>query len=256
MTAGVLSLCSALSQTTPTGPREAVLLTVSGAIEVAPAGTSDWSAGRAGQTLHVGDQIRTGKGSRATVRLSNLSVVRVYELTTMSIRPPTKAQQSAAIEVKSGATYFFNRDKPNETQFQTPSSSGAIRGTEFSLAVDANGRTELALLDGQVELSNAHGSVQVGTGERAVVEKDQAPQKFPLINAVNIIQWTLYYPAILDPDELELSADARQALAASLAAYRSGDLVEALAQYPKGREAASESERVFRAALLSGGGRG
>ena len=248
--AAVLSLSSAVSQTANTGPREAVLLAVSGTIEVAPAGTSTWSAGHPNQTLRVGDQIRTGKGSRATVRLSNLSVVRVYELTTMSIRPPTKAEQNAAIEVKSGATYFFNRDKPNETQFETPSSSGAIRGTEFNLSVEANGRTELALLDGQVALNNARGSVQLDSGQRAVVEKDQAPQKFPLINAVNIIQWTLYYPAILDPDELELGADAKEALAASLSAYRGGDLVEALAQYPKGREPASESERVYRAALL------
>jgi Tfp pilus assembly protein PilF len=248
--AAVVPVSSAFGQTTNTGPREAVLLAVSGTIEVAPAGTSDWSPGHASQTLRVGDQIRTGKSSRATIRLSNLSVVRVYELTTMSVRPPTKAQQSAAIEVKSGATYFFNRDKPNETQFQTPSSSGAIRGTEFNLAVGADGRTELALLDGQVALSNSHGAVQLETGQRAVVEKDQAPQKYPLINAVNIIQWTMYYPAILDVDELELGAEARQSLAASLSAYRSGDLVEALARYPKGREAASESERVYRAALL------
>jgi Tfp pilus assembly protein PilF len=248
--AAVVSLSSALGQTTNAGAGEAVLLAVSGTIEVAPAGTANWSPGHASQTLQVGDQIRTGKGSRATVRLSNLSVVRVYELTTMAIRPPTKAQQNVAIEVKSGATYFFNRDKPNETQFQTPSSSGAIRGTEFNLAVDASGRTELALLDGQVALSNSYGSVQLQTGEWAVVEKDQAPQKSPLINAVNIIQWTLYYPAILDPDELELSAEAGQSLAGSLSAYRGGDLVEALAQYPKGREAASESERVYRAALL------
>jgi len=231
-------------------PRESVLLTALGMVEVAPAGTSNFVAAKANQALHTGDQIRTGKNSRATLRLSNLSVIRVYELTTMSIKPPTKAQVSAAIEVKSGATYFFNRDKPNETQFETPSSSGAIRGTEFTLSVDANGRTDLALLDGEVALNNAYGSVQLESGDRAVVEKGQAPQKSPLLNAVNIIQWTLYYPAILDPDELELNSGTAQALAGSLSAYRTGDLLAALAQYPNDREPASEPERVYKAALL------
>jgi Tfp pilus assembly protein PilF len=249
--AALLSLPNVLfGQAAGSGPKETVLLMASGTVEVAPPGSSSFAAAHANQVLHVGDQIRTGKNSRATVRLSNLSVIRVYELTTMAIRPPSKAEQNAAIEVKSGATYFFNRDKPNETQFETPSSSGAIRGTEFTLTVDENGRTELALLDGQVSLNNAHGSVQLESGERAVVEKDQAPQKSPLLNAINIIQWTLYYPAILDANELALGDDAKQSLAASLSAYRSGDLLEALAQYPTGREPASESERVYKAALF------
>jgi Tfp pilus assembly protein PilF len=239
-----------LAQEANPGPKETVLLMASGTVEVAPPGSTEFKAAQAKQVLHVGDQIRTGKNSRATVRLSNLSVIRVYELTTMAIKPPTKAEQNAAIEVKSGATYFFNRDKPNETQFETPSSSGAIRGTEFTLTVDENGRTELALLDGQVALSNAHGSIEMQSGEKAVVEKDKAPQKSPMVDAINIIQWTLYYPAILDTDELTLSDDVKQSLAASLSSYRSGDLIQALAQYPNDREPASESERVYKAALL------
>lgn len=246
-----MSLTSALlAQDAGSAPKETVLLMASGTVEVAPPGTSDFKAAAAKQVLHVGDQIRTGKNSRATIRLSNLSVIRVYELTTMAIKPPSKAEQNAAIEVKSGATYFFNRDKPNETQFETPSSSGAIRGTEFTLTVDDNGRTELALLDGQVALKNDHGSIEMQSGEKAVVEKDKAPQKSPLLNAINVIQWTLYYPAILDTDELALGDDAKQALSASLSAYGNGDLVQALAQYPSGRDPASESERVYKAALL------
>jgi Tfp pilus assembly protein PilF len=253
--AGALSGQTPATATTPATaaaqePHETVLLLVCGTVEVAPAGSTNYAAAKMKQVLHPGDQIRTGKNSRATIRLTNLSVVRMYELGSMTIKPPTKAEKQAAIEVKSGAAYFFNRDKPNETQFATPSSSGAIRGTEFVLSVDGSGRTELALLDGQVALSNAYGSLELASGEKAVVEKNQAPRKSPLINAADVIQWTLYYPAILDTDELELNADARRALADSLAAYRAGDLLAALAQYPADREPASESERVYKAALL------
>jgi Tfp pilus assembly protein PilF len=232
------------------GPRDAVLLAISGTVEVAPAGSTNFAPGQPNQILHLGDQVRSGKASRATLRLSDKSVLRLYELTTLQIKPPQQAGHNDVIDVKVGATYFFNRDKPQETQFQTPSASGAIRGTEFNLAVGENGRTELTLLDGQVDVTNDQGSLPLQSGEQATAEKGQEPMKTAVINAVNTIQWTLYYPAILDPEELEMPAELQATLAPSLEAYHAGDLLQALAKYPAGRTPASEVERVYRAALL------
>jgi len=240
----------AVGQTASPGPKDAVLLTLSGLVEVKRAGTNDWMEAQPNKILNWGDQLRTGKNSRASVRLSDLSVLRVYELTTLEIRPPGRPKANAVIDVKSGATYFFNRDKPQETQFQTPSASGAIRGTEFNLVVGADGRMELALLDGVVVLTNAEGSIQIQSGEEGTVEMGRAPRKTALINAVNVIQWTLYYPAILDAGELELDAAARTVLAGSLEAYRQGDLLQALGQYPPNLTPSSEAERVYQAALF------
>ena len=232
------------------GPRDAMLLTISGTVDVAPAGTTAFAPGQPNQILHLGDQVRSGKASRASLRLSDKSVLRLYELTTLEIKPPQQATHNDVIDVKSGAAYFFNRDKPQETQFQTPSASGAIRGTEFNLVVREDGRTELTLLDGQVDLTNEQGSLQLQSGEQATIAIGQAPQKTAVLNAVNIIQWTLYYPAILDPDELEMPAGLQTTLAPSLQAWRSGDLLQALAKYPADRTPASDTERVYRAALL------
>ena len=234
----------------PAVQNDSLLLTAAGAVQVAKAGTSNWNDGQTNQVLKIGDRLRTGRKSRATVRLSNLSILRVYELTTLEIQPPQQAGHNPVLDLKAGAAYFFNRDKPLETQFRTPSASGAIRGTEFNLAVNDDGRTEITLLDGQIDLSNEQGAVQLNTGEQGIVEKGKAPQKTAVIDAINIIQWTLFYPAILDLDELDLSADAKQILADSLAAYRSGDLLQALAKYPADRAPASESEKIYHAALL------
>ncbi|HEY3913518.1 MAG TPA: FecR domain-containing protein, partial [Verrucomicrobiae bacterium] len=239
-----------VAQIPVSAPRDTMLLSISGSVEIAPAGTANWAAGHANQILHNGDQLRSGKNSRATLRLSDLSVFRVYELTTMTIHPAPKPGDNQVIEVKSGAAYFFNRDKPNLTKFQTPSSSGAIRGTEFNLAVTDDGATRLALLDGEVALDNSQGSIVMKSGEQAVVQPGQAPKKSAILDGVNVIQWTLYYPAILDIDDLDWTTDARQPLTSSLDAYRSGDLLLALAKYPRDRTPASESERVYRAALL------
>lgn len=227
-----------------------VVLSIEGKLDVAVKGASAWKPATTNQTLQVGDRVRTGLRSRAALRWSDLSVIRVNELTTLEIQPPAKAGNKAELDLKSGAAYFFSREKPSEIQFRTPVASGAIRGTEFNLTVAENGQTELALLDGAVDLANAQGSVTLAGGEQGSVAPGQAPRKTAMLDATSIIQWALYYPAVVDADELELSDAEKRDLADALNAYRAGDLLAALAAYPEKRVAASDAEKVFHAALV------
>jgi tetratricopeptide (TPR) repeat protein len=60
----------------------------------------------------------------------------------------------------------------------------------------------------------------------------------------------LYYPAVLDPAELGLTDAEKSALADSLAAYRSGDLLAAQENYPANRTPGSDAEKAYRAATV------
>ncbi|MEY2411370.1 MAG: hypothetical protein QOF48_4040 [Verrucomicrobiota bacterium] len=229
---------------------QSVLLTIEGTVEVASAGTLNWKPGQTNQILNVGDRIHTGDGSRATLLLSDRSVLRVGDSTTLEIRPPAQAGKRMLLDLKSGKTYLFNREKPTELQFRTPLASGAIRGTEFELSADAaTGRTVLTLIEGAVQLANPQGTLDLAAGDQGIVEPGQPPRKSPRVDVISVIQWTLYYPAILDLDELNLGAAEQTALTNSIAAYRSGDLLRALSLYPAGRQPAADSERIYRAAL-------
>lgn len=231
-----------------------VVLTTEGRVEVARRTAPQWTPAQTNQTLSPGDRVRTGQRSRASLRLSDLSVLRVNELTTLEIQPPQAPGGRSGLNLRSGAAYFFNRERPGEVQFRTPLASGAIRGTEFHLAVAENGRTELTMFDGEVVLENEFGSITSRSGDQAIVEPGQAPRKTPAIDATSIIQWVLYYPAVLDPDELGLSSGEQQTLAESLTAYRAGDLLKALDAYPADRVPASDGERIYRAAVLLAAG--
>jgi hypothetical protein len=112
----------------------------------------------------------------------------------------------------------------------------------------------VTLIDGQVGLSNQLGHIEMGSGEQGIVEAGRPPVKTAMLEAINIIQWCLYYPGVLDVEELNLTADERQALAGSITAYRSGDLLQAVAQYPAGRSGGSDAERIYRAAILLASG--
>lgn len=232
------------------GRAQNVVLTIEGTVEVAPAGTLNWAPARTNHVLNVGDRIHTGEGSRATILLSDRSVLRVGDSTTLEIRPPAQAGKKTLLDLKAGKSYLFNREKPTELQFRTPLASGAIRGTEFELSVDAaTGRTLLTMIEGAVDLSNAQGEVALASGEQGIVEAGQAPRKTAALDTSNVIQWTLYYPAVVVPAELNIEAAVQQTLTDSLAAYRSGDLLRALSLYPANRQPASDAERVYRAAL-------
>jgi cytochrome c-type biogenesis protein CcmH/NrfG len=229
---------------------DSILLTVEGKVEAAAAGTTAWLPAQTNQVLHVGDRLRTGLRSRATVRLSNLTVLRVNELTTLQIQPPSALGKQAGLDLQKGAAYFFSRERPTETEFRTPLASGAIRGTEFNLAVADDGSSVVTLIDGEVALNNPQGEVNLVSGEQGTVEPGKAPTKTASINALNIIQWSLYYPAVLNLDELNLADAEKQTLAASLAAYRAGDLLAAMASYPTNRTAVTDAEKIYLAQLL------
>ncbi len=188
------------------------------------------------------------------VRLAELGRVRVNELTTLEILPPLESSSKATIDLKQGAMYFFTRDRPREFLIQTPHAMAASRGTEFLVTLEPAGRAVFTVFDGEVELSNALGTVVVFSGEQGTASPGQPPRKTAVIQSANIVQWWLYYPAILDPDEISLSPTEQTQLTNSLSAYRLGDVLSALQNYPNGRISQSDAERVYVAAILLGAG--
>ena len=219
-------------------------------VEVERAGATVWDPASVGQLLYPGDQVRTGERSRAAVRLSNRVLMRVAEMSQLQV-PSPRPGKPVGLRLLKGVFYFFHRERPDDFELSTPTVSAVIRGTEFQITVGEDGSTTLSLLDGQVALSNALGQVTLTRG----MQGSAAPGRPPVVRAMlqgetsAAIQWCLYYPGILNLEELALSSDTQQALAASLAAYREGDLKKAVATYPATRVAASFSEEVYRAAL-------
>lgn len=239
---------SAWTAEPPPSPLATVLSTV-GSVEVARSGADTWDPARREQALFAGDQLRTGERSRATVRLQDGSIIHYDELT--QVRFGTQPNRTI-LEVLRGLLSFFHRDQPASAEVRGGGVSALIRGTEFTFRHDPDGRVELTLLDGEVQFANAAGTLELHRLERAVARPGEAPQRTALLasQAVEAIQWLLYYPAVLDPEELPWTAPERAPVQSSLDAYRAGDLLAALRAYPLSRVPASPSEQVFLAALL------
>jgi len=113
-------------------------------------------------------------------------------------------------------------------------------------------RTTISVIDGRVTFSDTAGAgtLTLTNGEQGMVESGRTPTRTAGFVANNVLQWCFYYPAVLDLSDLNLAVEEQRALADSLTAYRSGDLLQALAKYPLGRQAGSDAERIYHAALL------
>jgi len=145
---------------------------------------------------------------------------------------------------------MFDREKPVDIEFETPLTTGAIRGTEFVLEMSDDPRTtRLALLDGIVDLESKDGSSTIHSGQEATVVAGKSPVVRPLDQPMERIQWALYYPAVLDPDELALSREERSRWSDALQAYRLGDLRRALAGISPEARTGSVGARAWWASL-------
>src|SRR5262245_39247992 len=204
--------------------------------------------------LNPGDRVRTLADSRVVLRWSTESVVSHNELTEIEIRPPHTTGAQFGLQLIKGIISFFHRDKPGRIRVITSGTVAGVEGTEFVIAVDTVNnveRTTLSMIDGKVQLTNPQGALLVTNGQQAIVDVGQAPVLNPAgFIANNVLQWAFYYPAVLDLRDLPLTPQEQQALGESLVAYRAGDLLDALAKYPAGRQPGSDAERVYYAALL------
>ncbi len=233
--------------------KEIRIVESAGTVEILPVGAARWLLTQTNQVLRPLDRLRTGPNSRALLRWSDHSTISFGALTEIEILAPRARADQSGLHVLRGVASFFHRDRPGRIPVLTRGAMAGIDGTEFVVEVEPPGgtdRTTISVIDGRVSFSNEVAGLTLTNGQQAVASPGQSPARTAGFVANNLLQWAFYYPAVLDLRELPLAPAEQQVLAASLAAYRSGDLLGALAKYPDGRQPASDSERVYHAALL------
>ena len=232
--------------------QDARVLTVENIVQSSTGG--GWKPAGTGQSLAVGDRIRTRQRSRATLKLTDLYTMRLKQFTTVQLTRGLFEDDKSKLDLKGGAAFIFSREKDGEIDISTPAANGAMRGTQLYVQVSENGLSKFQVLEGQVILKNQQGELVLDAGEAGEALPGQSPKKTAAIIVSNLLQWALHYPAILDPSELEMSQGDRLAASDSLRAYGAGDLLGALEKYPE-NAAASIGGKLYRAGVLLGVGR-
>jgi len=249
-----LFILTGLIATGFTRAQDAKVLAVENIVQAAKGKSGSWKTAVKDQSLAVGDRIRTRQRSRATMRLTDLYTMRLEQFTTVQLTKGLFDDDKSRLDLKGGAAFIFSREKNGEIDITTPAANGALRGTQLYVEVGEGGKSKFQVLEGQVVMENPQGKLVLEAGEAGEALPGQAPRRTAAIITTNLLQWALYYPAVLDPAELDMSAGDRLAAAKSLATYREGDLLGALEKYPAGA-AASVGGKLYRAGVLLAVGR-
>ncbi|HUP30773.1 MAG TPA: FecR domain-containing protein [Usitatibacter sp.] len=213
---GLVLLCAAggVARAAP----NAEIVSLEGKGEFREAQVSSWRAATVKQALLPTNFVRTGDLSRMAILFPDRTQVRLAQNSTLQIKEAAAGTDAKTIlNLNSGRSWVQSKSAPQGLIMETPSALAAIRGTDWEMAVEDDGRSTLSVFSGEVEFSNAQGGVVVGANEQAVAEKGKAPVKLALRTSRTRVQWVS--SLTVDPARYaELRGDGREPRSARAAA--------------------------------------
>lgn len=157
------------------GEFSATFATLSGAVEVCPAG-AEWRAAEAKMELKDGDLVRTLAGATAILSFSDGSGVTLDPGTTFEVRQLGYARSGArnrSFVVRQGSVLarvgtMFGGEVGSEATVCTPTAVAAVRGTAFRVAYDElSGGSSLEVVEGTVRYATPTAVVEASQGSAA-----------------------------------------------------------------------------------------
>ncbi len=149
----------------------AYLAGIAGTVEFQAADAEDkeaWQAGELNKCLNQGDRVRTLAESGAAIKYGKGVEMKLNAETTVTVKQNEGAENPDSIDMDMGEL-FTTLDKEimgdgAEFKVGTPSGVVAVRGTEFNVAVDKEGKAKVNVLDGVVAIINDLGEVLAEAG--------------------------------------------------------------------------------------------
>lgn len=174
----------------------AYVVSAQGKVELRRVSQTSWQAVAQNTVLCAGDMLRVRARSRAALRLSNESMLRLDQKTTITFPEQSADKATSLLDLIKGALHIITRT-PKPFKVRTPFLNGAVDGTEFYVGMDENSTT-MVLYEGQITTSNAQGQLVLNGYEAAKATRNQPPQRIAVVKPTDAVQWALYYPTILD----------------------------------------------------------
>lgn len=152
---------------------------------------ASWRIVDLSQEVVAGDYLRTNATGSLAVLFADQTQMRLGRNTTLLVKHAS-ANADAEFALESGTIWARAARQGLGLTVDTPAAAAAIRGTDWTMSVDTDGRTSLTVLEGSVELFNPQGSVTVNAGEGAVAAIGQAPTKIINVNPSDREQMLFY----------------------------------------------------------------
>ena len=136
----------------------------------------DWQKAKQGDILMAGEKVKTGEKSIAIVKFKDNSLIRIRELSELTLSATTSGQAlTKSVDIDNGVIGFNVRKQQSgeEFRFSSPTSVASIRGTG-GLFTSKRASDTLTVTEGIVFLTNrvSSSSVNVQAGFTGVSKND------------------------------------------------------------------------------------
>ena len=158
----------------------AIILKSKGDVKIRKEKSKNWNNGSQGSRLDSGDLLKTSENSLAAIMFTDdKSLLKVRDNSTLAIRG-NRVNNSIAKKIScTFGNFWIKVTKQNAKMVvETPSGMAAVKGTEFYCIVDAEGNTQIIVIEGVVQLLNKLGEILVRAGQTGKLTKNGAPVVF------------------------------------------------------------------------------
>jgi tetratricopeptide (TPR) repeat protein len=226
------------------------VVSVQGSIQALIKDQNQWIPVQMNDTFCTGDIIRVPERSRAAIVLSNETIIRLDQNTTITITGIEK-EKTSLLDVINGVAHFISR-VPRTLKVSTPFVNGNVEGTEFLVRVYED-HTIFTVFEGKVIAENREGILELFDGQSAIAKAGKAPVSHVVVRPRDAVHWALYYPPVIHYGS---EKSWQEAVKISVRHYRDGDLTDAfraIADVPE--ESRDHRFYTYRASLLLSVGR-
>ncbi|EDX83942.1 hypothetical protein S7335_1639 [Synechococcus sp. PCC 7335] len=164
------------------GSRWLSITQIQGGVEIVPLGRSPRRALVGNRLSQVGDQLITGQNASAQLAVDQgIASISVAEKTQLQIRTLSITQSGGHVtelllirgQARLQVRPFTNPD--SRLDLYTPAGVSGVRGTDFGVSVQSDGRTGVATLEGSVAFSAQNQTVLVSDNQQSLASPGEPP---------------------------------------------------------------------------------
>lgn len=143
-------------------------------VNVRESSRQEWVEARVAQQLFHSDTLRTEQDGYAVVQMVDNSLIRVRPNSMLIIRGDVndRGGVNTRIDMEQGGINLQVNGRVSEFEVATQTSVAAVKGTQFSVAINPDGSTTIVCFSGEIEVTarNTGQTVDLRRGRRAMID--------------------------------------------------------------------------------------
>ena len=169
---------------------------VNGLVEILPAESQTWEPFPEGGQARSGDRIRTGLDSSVVLVFFDGSTTSLEAETDITLVQLSAQRDGGRREIilqqwmgETANIVQPRSDQAARFEIETPTAVIAVRGTEFKVAVQIDGSTDVTVVEGFVDVTAQGTTVRVSAGRETTVLPDQSPSDTHYVSTGTPTPW-------------------------------------------------------------------